>query len=175
MNMISQLATRKPLRLPQFDYNTPGAYFLTFCTYNRKHILSHVVGSIHESPELQLTIFGEIVDEIMQNIPDNLYVTIDQYVIMPNHIHLIAIITEKDALQEIRKSPLRSRSILSKLVGYIKMNASKAIRQSYGEMSVWQRGYYDHVIRNQEDYIALAEYIQTNPLRWELDKLYAKE
>ena len=55
------------------------------------------------------------------------------------------------------------------------MNASKAIRQHYGDVTVWQRGYYDHVIRNQEDYVALAEYIQTNPLRWELDKLYAEE
>jgi hypothetical protein len=52
------------------------------------------------------------------------------------------------------------------------MNASKAIRQIYGDVPVWQRGYYDHAIRNHEDYVALAEYIQTNPLRWKLDKLY---
>ena len=111
----------------------------------------------------------------MQNIPAHLHVTIDRYVIMPNHVHLIAVITEEDALREIRESPLQSRSIMSKLIGYIKMNASKAIRQHYGDVTVWQRGYYDHVIRNQEDYVALAEYIQTNPLRWELDQLYAEE
>ena len=101
--------------------------------------------------------------------------TVDQYVIMPNHVHLIAVITEEDALQEGRKAPLQSRSIMSKLVGYIKMNASKAIRYHYGDNPVWQRGYYDHVIRNQADYVALTEYMQTNPLRWELDKLYTKE
>ena len=78
-------------------------------------------------------------------------------------------------LRAIRESPLRTRTVISKLIGYIKMNASKAIRQHYGDVTVWQRGYYDHVIRNQEDYVALAEYIQTNPLRWELDKLYAEE
>ena len=55
------------------------------------------------------------------------------------------------------------------------MNASKAIRQRYGDGTVWQRGYYDHVIRNREDYVALAEYIQTNPVRWEQDKLYSVE
>ena len=55
------------------------------------------------------------------------------------------------------------------------MNASKAIRQCCGDIDVWQRGYHDHVIRNQTDYLALAEYIQTNPLRWELDKLYAEK
>ena len=73
-------------------------------------------------------------------------------------------------LRAIRESPLRTRTVISKLIGYIKMNASKAIRQHYGDVTVWQRGYYDHVIRNQEDYVALAEYIQTNPLRWALRK-----
>ena len=75
-------------------------------------------------------------------------------------------------MRAIRESPLQGKSIVSKLIGYIKMNASKAIRQHYGDISVWQRGYHDHVVRNREDYVALAEYIQTNPLRWELDKLY---
>ena len=78
-------------------------------------------------------------------------------------------------LREIQESSLQSRTILSKLIGYIKMNASKAIRQQYGDIAVWQRGYYDHVIRNQEDYVALAEYIQTNPIRWRMDKLYTEE
>ena len=175
MNMDNQFPSRKPLRMSRFDYNTPGAYFLTFCTHNRKHILSHIVGSIHESTEPQLTTCGRIVETVIRNIPEHLHVTIDRYVIMPNHVHLIAIITEDDMLREIRESPLRSRSILSKLIGYIKMNASKAIRQCYGNISVWQRGFFDHAIRNQADYAALAEYIQTNPLRWELDKLYPEE
>ena len=173
--MENPFPVRKPLRMSYYDYNTPGAYFLTFCTHNRKHFLSRIVGAIHESPKTQLTTCGKIVDAVMQNIPAHLHVTIDQYVIMPNHVHLIAVITEEDVLWEIRESPLRSRTIISKLIGYIKMNASKAIRQHYGTVPVWQRGYHDHVIRNQEDYVALAEYIQTNPIRWELDKLYTEE
>jgi len=169
------LPVRKSLRMSHYDYNTPGAYFLTFCTHNRKNVLSRIVGAIHESPKPRLTTCGKILESVIQNIPRHLHVTVDRYVIMPNHVHLIAVITEEDALREIHESPLQSRSIMSKLIGYIKMNASKAIRQHYGDMSVWQRGYYDHVIRNQQDYVALAEYIQTNPLRWELDKLYAEE
>ncbi len=168
-------SVRKSLRLAGYDYNTPGAYFITFCTHNRKHTLSRIVGAIHESPELQLTDYGRIVDSIMQNIPEHLHVTIDQYVIMPNHIHLIATITEDDVLREIGESPQRVRSILSKLIGYIKMNASKSIRRCYGEISVWQRGYYDHVIRDRDDYEALAEYIHENPIRWELDRFYSAE
>ena len=83
--------------------------------------------------------------------------------------------TRANRLRAIRESPLQSRTIISKMIGYIKMNASRAIRQHYGDVVVWQRGYHDHVIRNQEDYVALAEYIQTNPIRWELDKLYTEK
>lgn len=175
MNVDNQMTARKTLRMPHFNYSTPGAYFLTFCTHNRRHILSRIVGAIHESPKTQLTICGEIVDAIIQNLPDHLHVTIDKYVIMPNHVHLIAVITEEDALRTIRESPLQSRTIISKLIGYIKMNATKAIRMRYGDIPVWQRGYFDHAVRNQADYAALAEYIQTNPLRWELDKLYTED
>ena len=173
--MEENFPVRKPLRMAHYDYDTPGAYFITFCTHNRKNILSSIVGAIHESPVPQMTACGKIVEEIIQNLPEHLPATIDRFVIMPNHIHLIAVITEEDTLRAIHESPLRSRSILSKLIGYIKMNAAKAIRQRYGDVTVWQRGYYDHAIRNREDYLALAEYIQTNPLRWELDKLYIQE
>ena len=117
MNRDDKLPVRKKLRIEDYDYSTPGAYFITFCTHYRKNTLSRIVGAIHEWP-------------------------------------------------------LRSRSIMSKTVGYIKMNASKAIRQHYGNIAVWQRGYYDHAIRNREDYEMIAKYIDENPVRWELDKLY---
>ncbi len=170
--MDNEFSVRKPLRLDYYDYSSPGAYFITFCTHNRKHTLSRIVGAIHESPNPQLTLCGRIVDAVLQQIPGHLHVTIDRYVIMPNHVHLIALITEEDALREIRKSPQQARSIISKLTGYIKMNVSKAIRQHYGDIAVWQRGYHDHVIRNQQDYEMLAKYIHENPIRWELDKLF---
>ena len=59
---------------------------------------------------------------------------------------------------------------MSKLIGYIKMNASKAIRQHYGDITVWQRGYYDHVIRDEADYLIHWNYIETNPARWSEDE-----
>ena len=173
--MKKELPVRKPLRIKYYDYSTPGAYFITFCTHGRKNMLSSIVGAIHESPEPQLTACGKIVDHVIQNIPQHLSVTVDQYVIMPNHIHMILLITEENAMRVIHESPLRGRSIISKAVGYIKMNASKAIRQRYGDISVWQRGYHDHVMRNQEDYEMLAKYIYENPVRWELDRLYSEE
>jgi REP element-mobilizing transposase RayT len=75
----------------------------------------------------------------------------------------------------IRESPLRGRSTVSKVVGYIKMNSSKEIHSRYGETKVWQRGFYDHVIRNQYDYEEIANYIYLNPTRWQADKLYREE
>ena len=167
---------RKPNRLPDFDYSTPGAYFISICVKGKKCQLGHIVGGgAFDAPQMKLTTAGKVVEKyiLSGNYIPGVYV--DKYVIMPNHIHLIAVITEENMLREIRESPLRSRSIISKLIGYIKMNASKAIRQHYGEISVWQRGYYDHIIRNREDYTMLAAYIDTNPLRWTLDKLYTEE
>ena len=172
--MENRLPVRKPLRLREFDYSTPGAYFITFCTYDRRNTLSRIVGAIHESPVSLLTTCGVIVDAVIQSIPEHLHVTIDRYVIMPNHVHLIVVIAESDVLRAIRESPLQGRSIVSKAVGYIKMNASKAIRQQYDDVTVWQREYHDHVIRNQDDYEMIAKYIHENPLRWELDKFYSE-
>ena len=80
--MENRLPVRKPLRLREFDYSTPGAYFITFCTHGRKNILSYIVGAIHELPESRLTACGVIVDAVIQSIPEHLNITIDQYVII---------------------------------------------------------------------------------------------
>ena len=169
------LPKRKRLRLQDYDYSTPGAYFLTICTYNRKCTLSHVVGAIHESPETKLTQYGEIVDSIINSIPTRFKATVDSYVIMPNHIHLIIIITDDEELRAIRESPLHGRSVMSKLIGYIKMNASKKIHKEYGFVNIWQRGYHDHIIRDVRDFEKIAQYISENPLKWQLDCFYTKE
>ena len=172
--MENKLFDRKSLRIKGYDYSTPGAYFITFCTYNRKNTLSRIVGAIHESPELKLTLYGEIVDKIIKNIPSHLNVTVERYIIMPNHVHLIAEIKTQKAVQGRTQVPAKTRSVISKTVGYIKMNASKEIRRQYGDIDVWQRGYYDHIIRNAEDYEMIANYMLENPVRWELDKMYSE-
>ena len=163
---------RKALRLKNFDYSTPGAYFVTICTHNRKCLLSHVVGAIHESPEIQLTEYGKIIDRLINNIPLQPSVTIDQYVIMPNHIHLIIVIGDDEEERAIRESPLRGRSLISKIVGFIKMNASKEIHRRYGNEPIWQRGFHDHIIRDQNDYEKIAKYICENPIVWQYDCFY---
>ena len=173
--MDKNLPKRKAMRLKNFDYSSTGAYFITICTHNRKCMLSQIVGAIHESPETVLTEYGKIVDEIIKNVSARCEVTIDRYIIMPNHVHLLVIITDSEELRAIRESPLRGRSVISKAIGYIKMNASKEIHTRFGKINLWQRGFYDHIIRGKEDYEEHLKYIDENPMRWYYDELYANE
>lgn len=218
--MRNDLPKRKRLRLKNYDYSTPGAYFITICTHNKQCTLSHItgtiqessespvhtvgtihessetpahtVGAIHESPEIpthivgaihespkspetKLTEYGKIVDNIINHIPEHCKATIDKYVIMPNHIHLIVIINDDEELRAIRESSAQGRSVISKIIGYIKMNASKEIHNRYGNTTVWQRGFHDHIIRDLHEYEKIAEYIYENPIRWQSDCFYTEE
>ena len=173
--MDKNLPKRKAMRLKNFDYSSTGAYFITICTHNRKCMLSQIVGAIHESPETVLTEYGKIVDEIIKNVSERCEVTIDRYIIMPNHVHLLVIITDSEELRAIRESPLRGRSVISKVIGYVKMNASKEIHGKYDDAVIWQRGFHDHIIRDRRDYEKIAKYIYENPIRWQYDCFFAEE
>ena len=172
------LPKRKQIRLRAYDYSAPGAYFVTICTHDRRCILSSIaVGALHEAPAIsvRLTQLGQIVDETIRSLPERYSdLTVDQYVVMPNHIHLLLRIRAERALRE---APLRedgTRSLLAKAVGYLKMNSSKRIHEIKPEMQVWQRSYHEHVIRNEEDYRQIWEYIDTNPARWAEDRYYGE-
>jgi len=162
------LPQRKHTRLKNYDYNQEGLYFLTLCTEKHKKLFSNIVGAIHESPECILTQYGLIVQNVLLNLPNKFNnIEITDYVIMPNHVHLIIYIK-----RAIHESPLQTRSEISKIVGYLKMNISKQIHEINKNEIIWQRNYYDHIIRNEEDYYTKANYILNNPLKWELDELY---
>ncbi|MBQ7224874.1 MAG: transposase [Clostridia bacterium] len=173
---------RKQLRLNNYNYNSVGAYFITICTHERKCILSNIVGAIHESPEHKLSQYGKIVDEIINNTSNYKNAQKDKYVIMPNHIHFLISIIDEDKsnyysqLRAIRESPLRNeRSVISKLIGYIKMNVSKSINERFNETKIWQRGFHDHIVRNEFDYEKIAKYIEENPIKWHLDCFFVNE
>ena len=178
-------AQRKSHRLKDYDYSSAGAYFLTVCTHNRKKLFSEIVtmagdkilkpsdaeGLINELYETKLTDFGKVAEEIIKSLSERFEVEISDYVIMPNHIHMVVFVDEERA---IRESPLQIRSLISKIIGYFKMNVSKAIHKTHPDLVVWQRDYYDRVIRDDEEYIGIAEYIFANPGKWSEDKLYIK-
>ena len=176
---MNELPQRKRIRLPDNDYSSPGAYFVTICTYQKKCFLSQiVVGAIHESPEafVRLTSAGRAVQQAIDALAARSgKIQVDNCVIMPNHVHLLLRIREERAIHE---SPLQydgKRSLLDKAIGYLKMNSSRKIHVSQPELPVWQRSYYDHVIRNERDFFEIWNYINNNPARWAEDRFFVDE
>ena len=171
--MNENLPKRKDIRLKNVDYSEPGAYFITICTKNKCKMLSNIVGAIHESPEedIKLTEYGKIVDEYIKFAQTRFNISINHYVIMPNHVHLIIEITP-DSVRAIHESPLQPRSVVSQVIGFIKANSSKEIHNIHPKLDVWQRGFYDHIIRDKCDYEEISKYIHENPLKWQFDELY---
>ncbi len=117
---------------------------------------------------------GEFLDRVIKNLPERLGVKIEKYIIMPNHFHMIVVIEDSEALRAIRESPLQKRSVISKVMGYIKMNSSKQIREKMGNIPVWQRSFHDHVIRDEKDYLKIWEYIEHKAQKWEADCFYCE-
>ena len=170
------LPKRKALRLPEFDYSSSGAYFVTICTQDRRCILSRIaVGALHEAPavSVQLTEIGQIIQEVLLSLPKRYPdLAVDNYVIMPNHIHLLLRIEQDRALHEAPLRKAGARSLLSKAIGYMKMNSSKRIHQKHPDMDIFQRSYHEHVIRVEADYREIWSYIDSNPAKWAEDRYY---
>ena len=158
------LPKRKIIRLQNYDYSSSGAYFITVCTKDKEKILCDIVGDgALDVPKTVLTDIGRIVDKHIlstNNIPS---VTVDKYVIMPNHIHVILIVDNNGT----SKAPSPTNNIISHSVSTLKRFINKEIGYN-----IFQRSFYDHVIRDEEDYLTIWNYIDTNPHKWREDKYY---
>jgi len=154
---------RKPNRLTEYDYSTPNAYFITVCTEKRKNLFWMDVGAIIDRPNnVPLTKLGMIVRQSIEDIP-RYYpaVSVDHFVIMPNHIHLLLQINT-----DIDGRPMAAPTISTVI------NQTKGVISKKAGFSVWQKGFYDHVIRGDRDYRDIWNYIEGNPGKWVEDKLY---
>ena len=168
IEMENTLPKRKHPRLKQYDYSTAGAYFVTICTQNRRCLLSRIVGHRLSTIETELTDYGKIAEAQFMLLEER-YPTlkIDQYVIMPNHIHAIMILTES---AEDSQFPT-----ISDIICAYKSLTTKACKKLSPIEKLFQTSFYEHVIRGQADYDEIAEYIANNPTQWELDKLHVHE
>ncbi len=216
--MDNELPKRKPTRWNVFDYNKNGAYFITICTANRKQILSRIVGGdvldapegdVLDAPEsdapyfpnnVELLPHGEIANKYIRQL-DEFYANlrVANYVIMPDHIHIMLFVFEDENSIEKTSSPetqvsltstngssrtstngssrtstngssrtstpTRQHSAVSRFVSTFKRFCNK----EYGE-NIWQRHFYDHIIRNRKDYEEHLKYIYENPIRWHYNK-----
>ncbi len=154
---------RKPNRLKDYDYTSEGAYFLTICTKDRQTILSEIFAdNSHIGADIirpKLSRYGVVVDKAINAIPTHYpNVKIDKYVIMPDHIHLILII--QNATDGRIISAPTAKTIMT-VIGQMKRWVSKEIG-----VSIWQKSYFDHIIRDEDDYITKWNYIENNPAKW---------
>lgn len=170
---------RRSIRLKGYDYSQPGAYFATICTYNKKCVFGDVIdGNNH------LNGFGKIVEkEWLKTFDMRKNLKLDGYVVMPNHLHGIIMIEGRGVLQytqlgTLQRAPTYEHfgkpvsSSIPTIIRLFKSTTTKQInqlRQTPG-MYLWQRNYYEHIIRSENELNQVREYINNNPLQWQFDR-----
>ena len=167
--MVSVMKERKQLRLKGWDYSTPAYYFITICTQDKKKLFP--VGA---APCGRLDLAGDLAERWLKKLPEKFpQVLLDKYVVMPNHIHFIIRITPPGETGGHMGPPLQ------RVVGWYKtMSTNEWVRLvREGKLSsfdkhLWQRSYYDHIIRDEADYLRIWRYIDTNPAKWTEDCYY---
>jgi len=179
--------SRRSIRLPEYDYASPGAYFVTICTQGNAWRLSQVIAQRNcLSPE------GKIVENAWKQLPNHYpYLLLGEYVIMPDRFHGILMITEAVVNftpavgAGLRPAPTGSapttpapkRHPLSEIVRALKSFSSRDInrlRNTPGS-SVWQRNYFEHVIRDEKSLQRIQQYIHNNPISWQSDAFYSQD
>ena len=156
-----ELPKRKPNRLSDYDYNQNGAYFITICTQDRKPILSTIVGGgALDAPTVTLTKIGEIARKYILSSNRIPGINVDKFIIMPDHIHLILSVDNGTS-----RAPSPTNAAIPHFVSTFKRFCHKEIGEA-----IFQRSYYDHVVRSQQDYNEIWEYIENNPRKWVIQK-----
>ena len=152
---------RKRNRLERYDYSSAGMYFITICTKNKERLLGTVTESA-ESPSVRLSEFGTIIQQQIHSINNVAFIHVENFVVMPNHIHMILSIADHQVPQTGRANEL-----LPSTIGGFKRLCKKRIG-----WDVFQRSYYDNVIRTQKRFDLIWNYIEDNPRRWKEDCFY---
>ena len=149
--MKENLPVRKKIRLQDYDYSEENMYFITICVKNRLQILGKII-----EDNIKLTKQGNVVKQNINKL-EQIYknIIIDEYIIMPNHIHILILVNYKDS------------ATISKIIKHLKTNISREI-----EYSVWQKSFYEHIIRNEKEYLKTKEYIKSNVINWRKDKYF---
>lgn len=158
---------RRSLRLQGYDYSQAGAYFVTLCTQDRVRLLGDVVDD-----EMRLNAVGAVIAESWVWLAAQYdYVDLDEWVVMPNHLHGIIVITDTGRGGS-RTAPEGHRKPLGRLVGAFKTGSAKRVNLLRGTPGgpLWQRNYYEHIIRDDRSLNRIREYIARNPENWGRDR-----
>ena len=159
---------RRSIRLPGYDYRRRGAYFITICTTGRACVFGEVVND-----EVKLSRRGMIATECWNDIPNHRpYVELDQFIVMPNHVHGLVWILDSDERRATQASPLQGPRLvpgsLGAIVGAYKAAVSRNINKIRpgAAVDLWQPNYYEHIVRDERALVNIREYIVSNPLAW---------
>ena len=177
MTHVSSRFHRQSIRLKGYDYAQPGAYFVTVVTYQRECLFGDVVNG-----EMVLNTFGNCVrDEWFRtsDLRSNIELYDEEMVVMPNHVHgIIWIIDSDQGRGAASLRPYQRSNVVPDSLGAIVRAFKSAVTYRINGMrdtrnaKVWQRNYYEHIIRDEEELINICNYIDTNPLNWLEDQLY---
>jgi REP element-mobilizing transposase RayT len=161
---------RKSVRLEEYDYSWAGYYFVTVVSHQRKNIFGKI-----DDGNVELFQAGMIVEEVWQEVPFHFpYVEVDVHIIMPNHFHGIIVI--RNIVGARHASPLPPKSAIIQPLGIIVGSFKSAVTKRLHDLDlftqekIWQRSYYEHVIRDERDYQKVYDYIESNPINWALDE-----
>lgn len=176
----SRIHRRRSMRLQGYDYAQPGAYFITLVTFQRKEFFGSIVNGI-----IRLSSLGQIASDEWQRSTElrpEIRLYLDEYVIMPNHIHGIVWIVPTavriDVVDPNQANPEQChphrlpRSLSSFIAGYKSSVTSRASRELNMKI-IWQRNYYDHIIRSEKEFLNIWNYIDANPQKWMEDQLHS--
>jgi putative transposase len=165
----------RSIRLKGYDYAQAGAYFVTICAHGQNCLLGEIVDE-----EMVLSHYGKTAKTCFEEIPKHFaHAGVDAFAIMPNHLRGIIVLANATDVAAQHAAPLRedvpsgpAPGSLSTIVHSFKSASTKHINELRGMAGtpVWQRNYYEHVIRNERDLERIREYIATNPLKWALDR-----
>jgi REP element-mobilizing transposase RayT len=164
--MHKELPNRKRNRLGEFNYSAEGEYFITICVKDRREILSEIVGDdACDVPQIKLSSYGKILEKHISEMSGNFKgINVYNYVIMPNHVHLILQILYGDGTSQA-SSPTKAH--IPMFVSQLKRNCNHEIGEN-----IWQRSYHDRVIRNGDEFEKIDTYVRENPYLWKKDCFY---
>jgi len=163
---MKELPVRKPNRLKDYDYSQNGYYFITISVKDKHELLGHIdVGANCVRPRLSEQ--GCIVEKEIHILSETYEaVEVNKYVVMPNHLHMVIVISYSGRTQfaptisriDVGANCVRLKGSITKQIGF----------------SIWQRSFHDHIIRNEKEYLKIWQYIDENPLKWQEDCFYPK-
>jgi putative transposase len=167
---------RRSIRLAEYNYSDVGAYFVNICIRDRKSILGHI-----RNGDVDLSTIGEITHQCWKEIPNHFpNVELDAFIIMPNHLHGILILTDHcrgvqlNAPDGTTANNLKlispKQGTLSVIIRTFKAAVTTQCRKRKNHFHGWQRNYYEHIVRNEDVLDRIREYIVSNPLQWEFDR-----